>query len=1103
MPPLIRLVTSSSAERRRAALLDALAAIPAAAPVLVLGATRHAADDLARSFARERPATFGIHRASFTELVVRLALPELSSAGRLPASALGLEAVAARAAFEASRSGALRYFDAVAAMPGFRAALAATAHELRLADTPLHDLPSACEGGEDLRVLIDRITAHVEGAGAADRAEILRLASAALAEGRAVPLAGQPLLLLDVPVRTRLEGAFVEALARRASRMTITVPAGDDRTATRLRAISGAVVEDLDRDAPATALGRVQRHLFSTGDLPAGHALDARTEVEIFSAPGEARECVEIARRLLAHARAGVSFDRMAIVVRSPHQYAQPLESALARAGVPAWFARGTQRPDPSGRALLALLACRDEGLSARRFAEYLSLGQVPGVRPAAGGDAPATPQDEWLASSAAATEAIASSPVEKSPAPGDPAAHGTLRAPWKWEAMLVDAAVIGGEDRWRRRLDGLCRELDLRLATLRSEEPDSPRVEAVMRDREQLAHLRAFALPVIAQLHAWPASATWGEWSAAIAALVPSVLRSPARVLAVLADLTPMATVGPIPLREVREVLTERLSLLQQDPPGRPYGRVFVGSAEQVRGLAFDVVCVPGLVERVFPQRPRQDPLLLDVARRCLGDALARNEDRNADERAHLRIAAGAATRRLVFSYPSVDAASGRGRVPSFYMLDVARAVTGSVPDHTELDRVAREAGGARLAWPAPRDAGTAIDEAEFDLAVLREVFDSAAAAPASARGGARYLLALNPRLDRALRARYRRWDQKSFGMDDGFCAAAGDEQSRAMLAGFRLSARPYSPSALQRYAECPYQFFLASVHRLHARDLVAPMVRLDPRTRGNLFHHVQAEALRGWDALGLLPLSDDTIDRARAVLDETLDAVAEASRDDLAPPIERVWADEVAALRADLRGWMHRLAGDAAGWRPAYVELGLGFGPGEGRDAASVAADVRVDGGWRVHGIVDLVERRADRQLRVTDHKTGRNAHPRGLTVGGGRVLQPVLYALAVESALGHPVVESRLSFCTARGGHTQCTVPLQGSAGADARRAGVEVLEIIDRAVASGFLPAAPREGACEWCDFRVVCGPGEERRARRKAHRARDARIHDLDALRRMS
>ena len=33
----------------------------------------------------------------------------------------------------------------------------------------------------------------------------------------------------------------------------------------------------------------------------------------------------------------------------------------------------------------------------------------------------------------------------------------GQLRAPRRWERLLVDAAVIGGRDRWRRRIRGAC----------------------------------------------------------------------------------------------------------------------------------------------------------------------------------------------------------------------------------------------------------------------------------------------------------------------------------------------------------------------------------------------------------------------------------------------------------------------------------------------------------------------------------------------------------------------------------------------------------------------------------------------------------------------
>ena len=68
----------------------------------------------------------------------------------------------------------------------------------------------------------------------------------------------------------------------------------------------------------------------------------------------------------------------MAVLLNSAGEYRSHLEEAFARAQVPAYFFKGTSAPDPAGRALLALLACKADGLSAKRFAEYLSLGELP-----------------------------------------------------------------------------------------------------------------------------------------------------------------------------------------------------------------------------------------------------------------------------------------------------------------------------------------------------------------------------------------------------------------------------------------------------------------------------------------------------------------------------------------------------------------------------------------------------------------------------------------------------------------------------------------------------------------------------------------------------
>ena len=141
----------------------------------------------------------------------------------------------------------------------------------------------------------------------------------------------------------------------------------------------------------------------------------------------------------------------------------------------------------------------------------------------------------------------------------------------------------------------------------------------------------------------------------------------------------------------------------------------------------------------------------------------------------------------------------------------------------------------------------------------------------------------------------------------------------------------------------------------------------------------------------------------------------------------------------------------------------------------------------GFVLRGSVDLIEQKTRRTLlRVTDHKTGKNRTTWKTVIGGGAMLQPVLYSLAVEKALGAPVESGRLFYCTSAGGFIDHAIPINESN----RRAGIEALEIIDRAIELGFLPAAPAERACTWCDFRRRVRPG--RSAPRRAQAAGQAR-----------
>ena len=1063
--------------------------------VLILGASLGAANELARSLAKTRGAAFGWHRLTLAQLAANIAAPVLAARGLASISRIGAEAIVARVVHRLRIERGLGRFQPIAHTPGFPRAITAVLIELRLAQLSSEALAAVTP---DVSLLLAAYEAELAELALADWPQILSLAAAGIPTHR---LSGLPLLMLDIPIASEAELTFLRALAVRAPEILATMPAADKLTLARTRDDLHWQIEDLDlRPAPVPdhVLRRLQRNLFGESTaLPAGNPA---TGVVIFSAPGEGRECVEIARRALALAREGIRFDRMAVLLRSPEEYRANLEEAFSRAGIPVHFARGTRRPDPAGRAFFALLKCATEGLSARRFAQYLSLGQVPDA--AADGTPPAAapPGDQWIEpnSDTATEEETAEDTEPRQPemireiaANGEqiPAREGQLRAPRRWEQLLVESAVIGSRDRWRRRLDGLANELGAKLAELSDD--DEIEAAAVMRTLDDLTAFTTYALPLIDLLDGWPNSASWGEWLGHLGDLATRALKRPHRVLAVLAELTPIAPVGPVSLSEVADVLGPLLLERAVPPPPHRYGKLFVGPVEAVRGLSFDAVFVPGLAERMFPRKIVEEPILLDGLREQISGGLATNQIRLENERLALALAVGAAETRICFSYPRLDLqAQPRPRVPSFYALEALRATEGRLPDFTELARRAETATAARLGWPGPPNPVDAIDSAEHDLAIL----DRLAAVGRPDAGAARYLVTANPHLARALRARYQRWG-KSWTASDGLVGRS--EIARAAMARHTLGVRSYSPTSLQNYARCPYRFFLNAIHRLAPRLEPKPIDELDPLQRGSLIHDIQFELFARLRREALLPIPTDNFDRVQRELDAVIADVAARYHDDFAPAIERVWLDGIAAIGADLREWLRRASLDTSSFVPRHFELSFGLElrrSARSADPRSVPGAVGLDCGIQLRGSIDLVEHHPAGLMRVTDHKTGKaDANP-GQIIAGGTSLQPVLYALAAEKLFAGEAQIScgRLYFCTSRGGFATLEVALDDQT----RAAAVQVADAIGTGVVHAFLPAYPDKDECAHCDYQVVCGPHEELRVARKP---RD-RVEPLIALR---
>ena len=579
---------------------------------------------------------------------------------------------------------------------------------------------------------------------------------------------------------------------------------------------------------------------------------------------------------------------------------------------------------------------------------------------------------------------------------------------------------------------------------------------------------------------------------SARFEALAPRVLRKPARVLRVLGELKPMGAIGPVSLEEVRDVLSERLRTIDEHPPAHRYGAVFVGSPHQARGRAFRVVFVPGLAERMFPQKPREDPMLLDKEmREPLAAGLA-HPGRPRQDRA---AAPAAGDRRGDGSFVALLSAHRRRRsAPARALVLRARHHARDHRAHPQprgaaASRARRRRREARLAG-ARRVRATPSTTSSTISPTLRDLID--APNPAAVRGHAHYLLRLNDALRRSVTTRWARARSRWLPQDGLVRVSPGTKAMLALAAARGAAVLAVGPAEIR---DVP-----VSVPALG--DLPA---RAERRT-GAAAAAGSADARRALPRGpgGVLPLAAGR--RTPAGRRGRHARRAQARRSHARRRGRRLSRAAGAGHRPRVAGRDRRPRTRSSRVGPASCRrLATGARP-----TSSSASGCRTKDGIRAASAIRSrstdASSCADRstsskrsaggaQVRVTDHKTGKNRSTPRTVIGGGGMLQPVLYGMAIEQILSKPVVSGRLFYCTAAGGFTEHEIPLndaeppRGSRGARDRRPR-------DRA----RVPAARarRSRACTWCDFRAVCGPDEEQHVARKPA----DQLGDLTALRGM-
>jgi ATP-dependent helicase/nuclease subunit B len=970
--------------------------------------SRRVAADIRESLASAHAGLLGPGTISFDELAAEV----VREAGLLvtPINAQQRRRLLRRLIDEAAAEKLLKHYAPLAATEGLTGLVdGAVAHLQRQGQAPADIRARGVRDDDaqaiDLALLYERYNDRLAGGQLVDAEAIVEVAAQSLATG-ALPTLTWGLVVLDEFASfSALELRLLAEVSRRCDRMIVTL-SGDEagredlfaqstRTIEALRAVTQVDIVTMKATVSAggprqasllfqeestggagglysssPAIVHLERNLFRGPNevvAPNAATRDDLDRIQIVAASGVQAELVEVAARVKRLLVAGVAPGDVVVAFRSTRDVADRVRQTFEDFGIPA-FIDAAPRLAASAlvRTLVAVLRLAAEDWPYRRLLEVVGNRSLTLF---------ASPEEDGEARRAMETcVRYAQLPEGRKPLLGQiiawaDDANRTSR-PLAEEATL--AAVALG--RLARLLDFLPRRgpLERWIAALGS-----------------LANDLGLLHPATLE--------TAANWS-----ILARALRAAGQV-----DAATGQGGAEFTLIEFIEAVESAAAQTSASRSNDAIGRVRVLSAEAARHTRPRHLFVAGMSEQAFPATHRAPVAAADGAGEL---ALSRSAEMLLFYQLVTR-----PTESLTLSYSALDERA-QALPPSPFVVEVERAFApAKLPKLEQLLNYAKrviEDGETPLSRSELRRGavGRALSRDRDLLVSLASERSNPTKANGSADGlhetGRAILAGIEAIADRSLR--------------DSFGGYEGVIQSPAAVAALRSTygqGHLWSPSRLERYAECPFLFFGEQLLKLE------PMPELvlasDVRRRGSLLHETLATLYA--------ELKDASLDPAAlageiaARFGVTLDTVA-ATRpgrgvDAAIREIERrqiaAWAESFAHQDAAYRGaWEHLDVPPTA----TYFEAR--FGPANRRSESRGDVTLSTDEPFRLvapiegrdeavqfAGQVDRIDigRVGERAVfNIVDYKTGAGAAVRDAEMHAGRQIQLPLYTLAVEQQL-----------------------------------------------------------------------------------------------------
>lgn len=1031
------------------------------APVLVLVPSHLLRLHLSRMLAEQHGAHANLRFVTFGQLQMEIGIPQLLGEGRRPLPDHAGSVLLRNASLSLSEGPEDFYFRGIADRPGFHRAVLATISDLKMAGVSVERLTQCEERGlranrRKVQSLLELWRAYEEGLKSqrwADTADVLAATAESWPDYASMTeLAGAVVYgFYDLnELQRRVVGRIAETMdtvflfpfagvESAAYAQPLQQWLGAEGFALRREDKTGRESVEAQAQCSPEELMALRRNLFVAEAAPVA----ASGATLILSAPGETAEAKEIVREVANAIRedATLQLHDIGILLRNAESYRSLLLEGFEEAGITCYV-----RPPeslsrlPEGRSFLAMLDILCTDFARREVMNFLTQADL-------------SLEDCLL-------------PDEVEP------------SVMTWDRLTADLGLVKGRERWGERLNDFLATPPPVTQDEEGEGDDRARLRAAARSLSVFAGRFSGLLTIVEEAADWSAMV-----EAAVAAFCQVTRPTSAREEVVeairsLCELSPV--IGKPNVNLLRDLSAEALTAPRKSEVRFQREAPTVVDLMAARGVPFRHAIVPGMVEKSFPVVLKQDPILLDAERQAINQNLTGRADwpiplrynSAKEERMLYRLAVGAATEKLLLTFPRLDVTKTRQLVPSHFLLDTVKALTGKAAGYDALEDFPgfRSCPISRL---APQ-ASVAMNLAEYDLA------QTLAALQDAARRGSFYLSTVFPSFARSLEAERQRWDVNQFTVYDGVLESP--EALVQLKQALGVPVRSLSATSLEEFAGCPYSFFLSQMLGLEVTPEPEKEYGPPARDLGLMIHRLlrcfYREVLR---QRGTGQLVEDDRDTLAAIAAHVMN---EHERKGLTGcPL--VWQ-----LRREQ--WMSHLNLffdlELTEEELLPYEVEVSFGARQERQSERGSSRppfiLNLDDGTalRFRGRIDRLDLSSDRlRARVVDYKTGSKPDHTAKEMkdfGGGTKLQLPIYLLAAGTLVppGVTVTSAEYYYIGPRGGFFR---PRMDGAKVEANLPLLRcLLGVLVEALSCGLFFAKPDREGCKRCDFSLVCGAGKE-------------------------